>query len=74
MGCRVLAALTVLPFAAFAEERAPLPPEFLEFLAEEPAGTDGVEEALMSREIERALAEARAKPVSKPREGEDDER
>jgi hypothetical protein len=74
MSRRVLMALSVLPLAAFAEERAPVPPEFLEFLAEEPAGTDGLEEALMSREIERALAAARAKPARKPREGEDDER
>jgi hypothetical protein len=71
---RALLALSFLPLAALAEERAPLPPEFLEFLAEEPAGTDGLEEALMSREFERALAEARAKAAREPREGDDDER
>ena len=74
MGRRVLMALSVLPFAALAEERAPVPPDFLEFLAEEPAGSEGLEEVLMSREIERALAEARSKPPRKPPEGADDER
>jgi hypothetical protein len=74
MSRRVLMALSVLPLAALAAERAPVPPEFLEFLAEEPADTGGLEEALMSREIERVLAEARSKPARKPREGDDDER
>jgi hypothetical protein len=68
----LLVALSVLPLAAQAEEPAPLTPEFLEFLAEEPAAGDGMEEALMSREIERALATARA--ARKAQEGDDDER
>ncbi|MCU0977055.1 MAG: hypothetical protein MUC71_12220 [Steroidobacteraceae bacterium] len=74
MGWRVLFALSFLPLAALAEERPPVPPEFLEFLAEEPADTEGLEEALMSREVERALADAKVQPPRKPREGDDDER
>lgn len=72
MAGRFLLALSVLPLAVVAEEPVSLTPEFLEFLAEEPAGGEGLEEALMSREVERALAEARA--ASKAPEGDDDER
>jgi hypothetical protein len=70
----LLLALSALPLAAVAEEPAPVPAELLEFLAEEPEGTDGLEEALMSREIERALAEAGARAARKAPEGDDDER
>jgi hypothetical protein len=74
MARSLLLALSVLPLAALAEEPTPVPAEFLEFLAEEPAGMDGLEEALMSREIERALAEAGARAARKAPEGDDDER
>jgi hypothetical protein len=72
MARRLLLALVALPMPAMAAEPAPLPAELLEFLAEEPADVDGLEEALMSREIDRALAQART--ARKAPEGDDDER
>ncbi len=59
MARRIVAALSLVPLAALAESPPPVALEFLEFLAEEPAGVDGMEEALMSREIDRVLAQAR---------------
>lgn len=70
-------ALAFLPLAGAAADEPPPPPamplEMFEFLAEEPAGVDGMEEALMSQEIDRAMASVKVKAPRKPTEGDDDE-
>lgn len=70
-------ALAVLPLAAAtAGEPAPpprVPLEMLEFLAEEPAGAEGMEDALMSRELDRAMGSIEPRASRKPKEGDGDE-
>lgn len=58
---RVLALLAAAPFCAAADaaEAPPLELEFLEFLAEEPEVGKELEDALLSREFDRALQAAR---------------
>lgn len=58
---RVLALLAAAPFcaAAGAADEPPLELEFLEFLAEEPEVGKELEDALLSREFDRALQAAR---------------